>query len=117
LHELLSFLNQRGVVTILVMAQYGILGSALDSPVDLSYLADTVVLLRYFESGGKVHKAISVVKKRGGAHEDTVRELKVGPGCIMVGEPLTRFHGVLSGVPTYTGDAERLMNTDDSRQR
>jgi circadian clock protein KaiC len=117
LHELLSFLNQRGVVTILVMAQYGILGSALDSPVDLSYLADTVVLLRYFESGGKVHKAISVVKKRGGAHEDTVRELKVGPGCIMVGEPLTRFHGVLSGVPTYTGDAERLMNTDDYRQR
>jgi len=117
LHELLSFLNQHGVVTILVMAQYGILGSSLDSPVDLSYLADTVVLLRYFESEGKVHKAISVVKKRGGAHEDTVRELKVGPGCIIVGEPLNRFQGVLSGVPTYIGDSGRLMKTDDSHER
>lgn len=117
LHELLSFLNQHGVVTILVMAQYGILGSSLESPLDLSYLADTVLLLRYFESEGKVHKAISVVKKRGGAHENTVRELKVGPGSIMVGEPLIRFQGVLSGVPTYTGGTERLMSTDDSSQR
>lgn len=117
LHELLSFLGQHGIVTILVMAQYGIMGTGVDSPVDLSYLADTVILLRYFESEGKVHKAISVVKKRGGAHEDTVRELKVGPGCIMVGEPLTRFQGVLSGIPTYTGDTGKLMLPDDARKQ
>lgn len=116
LHELLSFLSQHGVVTILVMAQYGILGGSLESPLDLSYLADTVVLLRYFEAEGRVHKAISVVKKRGGAHENTVRELRIGPGCIMVGEPLNRFQGVLSGVPTYMGEPGRLMNADGSKQ-
>lgn len=112
LHELLSFLNQHGVVTILVMAQYGILGSGMESPVDVSYLADTVILLRFFEAGGKVRKAISVVKKRSGGHEDTVRELKVGPGRIMVGAPLAEFQGVLSGVPMYVGDVHRLMKTD-----
>ncbi|HYZ83552.1 MAG TPA: ATPase domain-containing protein [Bryobacteraceae bacterium] len=110
LHELLSFLNQRGVVTILVMAQYGILGTGMESPIDISYLADTVILLRYFEAAGKVRKAISVVKKRSGAHEDTVRELKVGPDRIIVGDPLEQFHGVLSGVPTYVGTVERLMD-------
>lgn len=112
LHELLSFLNQRGVVTILVMAQYGILGAAIDSPVDVSYLADTVVLLRFFEAAGKVRKAISVVKKRSGWHEDTVRELKVGPGRISVGDPLHQFQGVLSGVPTYVGDTGRLIDSN-----
>ena len=113
LHELLSYLNERGVVTVLVMAQYGILGSSMSSPVDISYLADTVVLLRFFEAGGKVKKAISVVKRRSGGHEDTVRELRVGPDRIIVGQPLTDFQGVLSGTPTYLGRAEHLMKVDD----
>lgn len=117
LHELLSFLNQHGVVTILVLAQYGILGSGMDSPVDVSYLADTVILLRFFEAEGRVHKAISVVKKRTGAHEDTVRELRVGPGQIVVGEPLTGFQGVLSGVPSYVADVQRLMEGNGREQR
>lgn len=107
LHELLSFLNEHGVVTILVMAQYGILGGSMESPVDVSYLADTVILLRFFEAAGRVRKAISVVKKRSGGHEDTVRERKVGLGRILVGEPLTDFQGVLSGIPSYLGTAGR----------
>jgi circadian clock protein KaiC len=109
LHELLSFLNQQRVVTIFVMAQYGLLGGSMESPVDVSYLADTVILLRFFEAAGKVRKAISVVKKRSGGHEDTVRELKVGPGRIVVGEPLSDFQGVLSGVPHYIGNIEKLI--------
>lgn len=109
LHELLSYLNERGVVTLLVMAQYGILGSSMSSPVDISYLADNVILFRFFEAGGRVRKAISVVKKRSGNHEDTVRELRVGPNRIEVGEPLTEFQGVLSGAPAYIGRAETLM--------
>jgi circadian clock protein KaiC len=115
LHELLSFLNQQGVVTIMIMAQYGILGSSVESPVDVSYLADTVILLRFFEADGKVRKAISVVKKRTGGHEDTVRELKVGPERILVGPPLSDFQGVLSGVPMYVGDAHRLMKIDGTQ--
>jgi circadian clock protein KaiC len=112
LHELLSFLNQHGVVTILVMAQYGILGASVESPVDISYLADTVILLRYFEAAGTVRKAISVVKKRSGSHERTVRELKIGPNKITVGDPLDEFQGVLSGVPTFICDARRLIDTN-----
>ncbi|HYO80655.1 MAG TPA: ATPase domain-containing protein, partial [Bryobacteraceae bacterium] len=117
LHELLSFLNQHGVVTIMVMAQYGILGQDINSPVDISYLADNVILLRFFEAAGKVRKAISVVKKRSGCHEDTVRELRVGPGRIMVGRPLTEFQGVLSGLPTYVGEAQHLMEGDGEASR
>lgn len=109
LHELLSYLNERGAVTILVMAQYGILGSSMSSSVDVSYLADNVILFRFFEADGRVRKAISVVKKRSGSHEDTVRELRVGPGQIDVGEPLTEFQGVLSGAPAFIGRAEALM--------
>jgi circadian clock protein KaiC len=109
LHELFSYLNQHGVVTILVMAQYGILGASMESPVDISYLADSVVLLRYFEAGGKVRKAISVVKKRSGNHEETVRELKIGPEKISVGEPLREFEGVLSGAPRFLGNSNQLL--------
>jgi len=83
----------------------------MSSPVDLSYLADAVVLLRFFEAAGKVRKAISVVKKRSGGHEDTVRELRIGPERIAVGEPLTNFQGVLSGAPVYVGRPEDLMKT------
>jgi len=115
LHELLSFLNQRGVVTILVMAEHGILGSSMESPADVSYLADTVILLRFFEAGGKVRKAISVMKKRSGQHEDTVRELKIGPGRIVVGEPLSQFQGILSGNPVFLGDPAALMDADHAK--
>lgn len=107
LHELLSFLAQRGVTTLLIMAQYGLLGN-MQTPVDVSYLSDTVLLLRYFEAAGRIRKAISVVKKRSGRHEDTIRELSLGEGGIVVGEPLTAFSGVLTGVPRFEGRAALL---------
>jgi circadian clock protein KaiC len=100
LHELLTFLRQRGVLTILVMAQHGFVGK-MDGLVDVSYLADTVVLTRFFEAGGRVRKAISVVKKRAGGHEDTIREFTLSRAGLEVGPPLSDFHGVLAGVPEY----------------
>jgi circadian clock protein KaiC len=103
LHELLAFLGQSNVATILVFGQQGMLGSQMSSPVDTSYLADTIVLMRFFEVQGRVRKAISVVKKRSGAHEDTIRELAIGPGGLVVGKALTEFHGVLTGVPVFKG--------------
>lgn len=105
MHELLTYLNQRGVVTILVMAQHGFMGTSMNSPVDVSYLADTVVLLRYFEAVGAIRRAVSVIKKRTGAHEDTIRELRLSSNGITVGEPLSDFHGVLTGIPSYSGSA------------
>lgn len=104
LHELLTYLGQQGVVTFLVMAQHGLLGAAMQSPVDASYLADSVVLLRYFEAAGRLRRAVSVVKKRSGAHEATLRELELSGRGIRLGGPLTGFHGVLTGTPTYLGD-------------
>jgi circadian clock protein KaiC len=101
MHELLSFLNQRGVLTLLVVSQLGMLGP-MQSPVDVTYLADAVVLLRFYENRGAVHQAISVLKKRTGRHERTIRELTLGPG-VNVGEPLSGFHGVLTGVPALVG--------------
>jgi circadian clock protein KaiC len=103
LHELLAFLNQQGVITIMVLAQQGLVRS-VQSTVDLTYLADTVVLLRYFEARGTLKQALSVVKKRSGNHERTIREIKVGAGGIQVGKPLTGFQGVMTGVPTFLGD-------------
>lgn len=100
LHELLTYLGQKGVTTIMVVAQHGLMGNAMQSPVDVSYLADSVILTRYFELKGRVKKAISVVKKRSGAHEETIRELRVGEGAIRVGDPLDNLWGVLTGVPT-----------------
>jgi circadian clock protein KaiC len=100
LHELLAFLNQQGVLTLMVLAQQGLVG-AMQSKVDLSYLSDTVVLTRYFELQGSIRKAVSVMKKRTGNHENTIRELKLGPGGVVVGPPLSRFRGILTGVPTY----------------
>ncbi|HYX39574.1 MAG TPA: ATPase domain-containing protein [Oligoflexus sp.] len=99
MHELLSFLNQKGVVTILVVAQHGLLGTTMQAPVDVSYLADTVIILRYFEANGFVRKAVSVLKKRYGAHEDSIREYIVSSKGLRVGDPLTGYHGVLTGVP------------------
>lgn len=98
LHELLTYLNQQGVVTILVLAQHGLIGH-MQTPVDITYLADTVVMLRYFEAQGSVHKALSVVKKRTGIHEGTIRELHIKDTGITVGPPLKNFRGVLSGTP------------------
>jgi len=99
LHELLTYLGQRGVVTILIMAQHGLLGNQMMSPVDASYLADTVILMRFFEIHGEVRQVISVVKKRSGAHERTIREFSTSSHTISLGEPLSQFHGVLSGIP------------------
>jgi circadian clock protein KaiC len=109
MHELLTYLNQKGVVTILVMAQHGFLGSTMATPVDVSYLADTVLMLRYFESKGAVHRALSVVKKRTGPHENTIRELEITSKGIRVGQPLTQFQGILTGVPAYDGAQGTLI--------
>jgi circadian clock protein KaiC len=108
LHELLQYLNRRGAATFLTVAQHGMVGEVKQS-VDVTYLADTVIMLRYFEAMGRVRRAISVIKKRGGAHEDTIRELRIGGEGIRVGEPLEEFQGVLRGVPTYVGKSAPLM--------
>jgi circadian clock protein KaiC len=102
LHELLTFLRQRGVLTILLMAQHGFVGR-MEGPVDVSYLADTVLMTRFFEASGRVRKALSVVKKRSGLHEDTIREFAFTGEGLTVGPPLSEFRGVLSGVPHYHG--------------
>jgi circadian clock protein KaiC len=98
LHELLSYLNHKGVITLMVLAQQGLIGS-MQSPVDLTYLADTIVMLRFFEVQGGVKQAISVVKKRSGKHERNLREYSLSEAGIHVGEPLRHFHGVLTGIP------------------
>lgn len=108
LHELLSFLSRYGVMTLMTVAQHGIVGQ-MNTPIDLTYLADTVVLLRYFEQDGRIRKAVSVVKKRMGRHEDTIRELKLDSTGLRVGEPLVNFHGVLTGVPTFQGKAAEML--------
>ena len=109
LHELLTYLNQHDVLTIITVAQHGLVGEAVASPLDISYLADTVVLLRYFEAAGTVRKAISVLKKRTGPHEDVIREFKIRDNRLEVGGPLSNFRGVLTGVPEYIGGDERLF--------
>jgi circadian clock protein KaiC len=109
MHELLQYLNRQGVTTFLTVAQHGLVGD-MKSPVDVTYLADTVILLRYFEARGRVRRAISVVKKRTGPHEDTIREFMIGANGITLGEPLTQFQGVLRGVPTLLGDGEGLLD-------
>lgn len=111
MHELLSYLNSCGIVSILVMAQQGLIGQ-MHSPLDMSYLTDTVVLLRYFEFQGAVKKAISVIKKRSGAHEETIREFRLGSKGVVVGPPLSEFQGVLTGVPTYVGEPGPLLRKD-----
>jgi circadian clock protein KaiC len=116
LHELLAFLNQRGVVTILVLAQAGLMGSNMTSPVDLSYLADNVMLFRYFEAEGRVRKALSVVKRRGGMHEDTIRELMMADGSLVIGDALSGFRGILTGVPVRLG-SERLLGDSGVPER
>jgi circadian clock protein KaiC len=96
----------------MIVAQYGLVGS-MESPIDLSYLADTVVLMRYFESGGSIHQAVSVLKKRAGLHERTIREFQITSGGIRLGGPLVDFQGVLTGVPIFKGSEESLMNKSE----
>jgi circadian clock protein KaiC len=115
LHELLTYLGQRGVVTILVVGQTGLIGAGMDTPLDASYLADTVILLRYFEASGAVRRAISVVKKRSGPHEHTIREYKIDAQGLRLGAPLKSFQGVLTGVPTYVGGTDPLLKLDPHR--
>ena len=112
MHELLTYLGQKGVATILVVAQHGLLGSSMLTPVDVSYLADCVILMRYYEHQGEILKAISVVKKRSGAHEKTIRPFQLGPDGLTVGQPLSDFHGVLTGVPTMQNDVSNLFGSD-----
>jgi circadian clock protein KaiC len=111
MHELLSYLNQQGVLSILVLAQHGLVGP-MNTPVDISYLSDSVLMLRYFEFAGEVRRAVSVVKKRSGHHEHTIREFRLTSEGIALGPPLTKFHGVFSGTPTYEGESAPLLDRE-----
>jgi len=112
LHELLTYLGQCGVATLMVGAHQGLIGMQMNAPVDASYLADSVVLLRYFEDRGEIRQAISVIKKRGGEHERTIREFSLKNGRIQIGDALDAFRGVLSGIPTFEGHSEALSRSD-----
>lgn len=112
MHELLTYLAHKGVATFLLMAQYGIVGTSMSTPIDMSYLADTVIMLRYFEAHGEVLKALSVVKKRSGPHERTIRQLSIEPGGLQVGEPLRGFQGILTGTPKFLGGNHAGAATD-----
>ena len=111
IHELLLFLNRRGAATFMTVAQHGLIGD-MQAPVDVTYLADAVIVLRYFEAAGHVRRAMSVIKKRTGAHEKTIREYKVGDAGLLMGEPLDGFQGVLHGAPIYLGERGRLLGDE-----
>jgi circadian clock protein KaiC len=113
LHELLTYLGQKGVATILVVAQAGLIGANMLTPVDVSYLADSVILLRYYELSGQLRKAISVVKKRSGPHEQSIRPFSLGTEGLAVGPPLTEFRGVLSGTPLLDMNTATLLGTSE----
>jgi circadian clock protein KaiC len=109
MHELLQYLNRQGVTTFLTVAQHGLVGD-MKTPIDVTYLADTVILLRYFEARGMVRRAISVVKKRTGSHERSIREYIIGSQGVTLGEPLVGFQGVLRGVPDLIDDTTKLLD-------
>jgi circadian clock protein KaiC len=111
MHELLQYLNRRGATTFMTIAQHGLVGD-MRSPVDVTYLADTVILLRYFEATGEVRRAMSVIKKRTGPHEATIREYAIDRRGLTIGAPLEEFQGVLRGVPTFVGNGANLMGSD-----
>jgi circadian clock protein KaiC len=116
LHELTSYLNLKNVLTILILAQHGLVSLA-EAPLDLSYLADTVVSLRYFETSGEVRRCVAVIKKRSGHHEKTIREFRVEAGRgLRVGEPLTQFDGVLTGLPVFHGSASEMLPPLDAKR-
>ncbi|PVX61354.1 ATPase domain-containing protein [Paraburkholderia unamae] len=110
IHELLQYLNRQGATTFLTVAQHGLVGD-MKAPVDVTYLADTVILLRYFEALGSVRRAVSIIKKRTGYHEETIREFRIGRSGLSVGAPLDSFQGILRGVPTFVGNKGPLMST------
>jgi circadian clock protein KaiC len=112
LHELIQYLNRRGVATFITLAQQGMVGD-MRQPIDVTYLADSVILLRYFEAMGRVRRALSVMKKRTGGHEDTIREFRIDSHGIFIGQPLEEFQGVLRGVPTYVGKDYPLLGARD----
>ena len=112
LHELLTYLNHKGIVTLLVLAQAGVIGTNIQTPAEVSYLADNILVLRYFEVQGEVRQAISMIKKRSGPHEHTIRELRLQPGSIRVGDPLTDFQGVLAGIPSLVGETRTQAAND-----
>ncbi|TPL99764.1 ATPase domain-containing protein [Mesorhizobium sp. B2-3-10] len=112
MHEILTYLNHKGVVTILLLANHGLIGN-MSVPIDITYLCDAVMLLRFFESGGRLRRAISVVKKRVGPHEDTIREFRIGSQGLAVGEPLAEFRGILTGVPLFEGKSSELLEDKD----
>jgi circadian clock protein KaiC len=109
-HELLQYLNRQGAATFLTVAQHGLVGD-MKSPVDVTYLADTVILLRYFEALGRVRRAVSIIKKRAGSHEDTIREFSIGKSGLSLGAPLEEFQGVLRGIPTFIGKTDPLLQS------
>jgi circadian clock protein KaiC len=113
MHELLQYLNRQGATTFLTVAQHGLVGD-MKAPVDVTYLADTVVLLRFFEALGHVRRAISVMKKRTGAHEETIREYRIGKNGITLGEPLENFQGILGGIPMLVGKGAALLKAEDA---
>lgn len=113
MHELLLYLNRRGAATFMTVAQHGLVGD-MQAPVEITYLADTVILLRYFEALGKVRRAISIIKKRTGSHESTIREYRINSRGMTIGEPLEAFQGVLRGVPTYLGEDLPLLQDEAS---
>ena len=113
MHELLTYLGRRSVATILTLAQHGVVGGPMHSPVDLSFLTDTVILLRYFEAGGLVRQAVSIVKRRRGGHERSIREMMITSSGLRIGEVLKNFHGVLTGVPEYRGDTKELFDDNE----
>ncbi|MBB4006898.1 ATPase domain-containing protein [Allorhizobium taibaishanense] len=112
MHELLQYLNRQGANTFITVAQHGLVGD-MKSPVDVTYLADTVILLRYFEAEGRVRRAISVIKKRTGHHEDMIREYTIGSRGLTLGKPLSGFRGILHGVPLFVGDQQPFLETSE----
>jgi circadian clock protein KaiC len=112
IHELISYLGHLGVSTFLVLAQHGLVGQVSSSSADITYTADSVIVFRFFEAKGEIRRAISMLKKRHGRHEETIREYSLRNGKIEVGPPLSAFQGVLSGIPTFVGDAEKLVPKD-----
>ncbi|WP_246146815.1 ATPase domain-containing protein [Rubripirellula lacrimiformis] len=112
LHELLQFLSKESILTLVVVAQHGMLGQSMGTPIDASYLADSVVLFRYFEAAGEIRQAISVIKKRTGRHERSIREFKLSNKGVEIGPPLTKFRGILTGVPDFVGEQGSLIAKD-----
>jgi circadian clock protein KaiC len=112
-HELLQYLNRQGAATFMTVAQHGLVGD-MKAPVDVTYLADTVILLRYFEASGRVRRAVSIIKKRTGVHESTIREYRIDDRGLTIGAPLDGFQGVLRGIPVYVGEGRPLLPEEDA---